>query len=100
MVLDHINAQPFLKPNKALVLKPSLKTKPILKPTPTLTGKEEEKSYSVEKIREIYPNAYKPWKEEEDKKLLQFKLTGKPVGEIAIMMGRKKGAINSRLEKI
>jgi len=58
------------------------------------------KAYSVEDIRENYPNAYRPWDEGEDKNLVDHYLSGRSVTEIAVTLGRKKGAIYSRLAKL
>jgi len=69
-------------------------------------GMSESKSsvvsrvYSVEDIRENYPNAYRPWEEDEDKNLTDYHLAGRPKKEIAQLLGRKKGAIRSRLAKL
>ena len=59
-----------------------------------------EKAYSVEKIREKYPNAYKSWSEDEDGMLSEYYRSGKKVKEISECLGRKKGAISSRLKKL
>lgn len=58
------------------------------------------KVYSVEDIRKSYPNAYRPWDEDEDNNLTDNYLAGRSVKEIAITLGRKKGAIRSRLAKL
>ena len=59
-----------------------------------------EKAYLVENIRKNYPNAYRPWDEDEDKNLTDYYLAGRPKKEIAQLLGRQKGAIHSRLAKL
>ncbi len=51
----------------------------------------------MEKIRAEYPNAGKPWKDEEDLVLVQQFNEGAPLVEIAKLLGRKPGSINLRL---
>ncbi len=59
-----------------------------------------EKKYSVENIRKTHTNAYRPWNEVEDTSLrMRFK-SGHAVPVIAAELGRKPGAIRSRLEKL
>lgn len=61
---------------------------------------KEGKSYSVKKIRQKYPKAYKTWSSEEEKALeKQFK-AGISIAQIAKLQKRKIGAIRSRLRKI
>ncbi len=59
-----------------------------------------QKAYSVEKIREVHPNAYQPWTAVEEKELLQLKEVNKSVSYIAGVLGRKKGAITTRLKQL
>jgi hypothetical protein len=49
------------------------------------------------KIREKYPNAGRPWKDEEDYVLVSKFKEGISIDEIAGMLGRKPGSINLRL---
>lgn len=60
----------------------------------------EPKKYDVAKIRTQYPNAYKPWSEEEDHLLERLLCEGKEIKELSEHFGRKKGAIESRIEKL
>jgi hypothetical protein len=53
----------------------------------------------LDKMRSEHPNAYKPWKELEDKKLLDYWSTGKTVKELSTKMGRHEGSIRARLKK-
>jgi len=53
----------------------------------------------LENMRKDYPNAYKPWKEIEDKTLLDAWGSGKTVKEMSKKMGRHEGSIRARLKK-
>jgi ATP-dependent DNA helicase PIF1 len=53
----------------------------------------------LEKMRENYPNAYKPWKEIEDKMLLDAWGSGKSVKEMSAKLGRHEGSVRARLKK-
>lgn len=52
------------------------------------------------KMREQYPNAYKPWSETDDKKLIKL-FSGKPVTikKLTELFGRHPGSIRARLKK-
>ncbi|MEO1262004.1 MAG: DNA helicase RecQ [Bacteroidota bacterium] len=64
---------------------------------PTSTTSQE---YSVEEIRKAYKNAYKPWTEEEDAKLLELYNTDKSKYEIAEIFQRKPGSVAARLKNL
>lgn len=51
------------------------------------------------KMREAYPNAYKPWKEADDAKLLDLYQNGAGVGELTKIFDRHPGSIRSRVRK-
>jgi ATP-dependent DNA helicase PIF1 len=53
----------------------------------------------LEKMRADYPNAYKPWKEIEDKALLNAWADGKKIKELSAKLGRHEGSVRSRLKK-
>jgi hypothetical protein len=59
-----------------------------------------EKTYSVDEIRKNHERAYMPWTTKDDDELWQLKKSGKTIDELALLFGRKKGAITSRLAKI
>lgn len=50
-------------------------------------------------MRHDYPNAYKPWSDEDDKKLVKAFSDGKTISELSELLGRHKGSIKLRLEK-
>lgn len=55
----------------------------------------------VAKMRETHPNAYKPWKKEDDEKLIKLFHSGKPVSvaKLTKELGRHPGSIKARLVK-
>ena len=53
----------------------------------------------IEKMREIYPNAYRPWKKPDDEDLKTSFLSGMPIDEMSKKFGRHKGSIEMRLKK-
>jgi len=55
----------------------------------------------LEKMRSTYPNAYRPWQEEDDKKLIEMFAGDKPVPikELTTVFGRHPGSIRARLKK-
>lgn len=70
----------------------------VAKPEPKVKGTWTEK---LAKMREQYPNAYRPWKEVDDKKLVALFSTGKPINlETASQeLGRYPSSIKKRLQK-
>lgn len=59
-----------------------------------------DKTYSVEKIREKYSNAYRSWSKEDDEKLTEQYHLGKNIKELSKFLGRQIGGIRSRLIKL
>lgn len=53
----------------------------------------------LEKMRIEYPNAYKPWTNQQDEELKQMFLAGKSIGHISQKLGRHEGSIKMRLQK-
>jgi len=60
----------------------------------------QSRQSGFEKIRETYPNAYRPWDEEQDEKLRELFVKGSIVTNLAKTFGRKNGAIRWRLLKL
>lgn len=58
------------------------------------------KAYSIAEKRKKNPNAYKIWTEQEDNQLELLYCEKKTIGEICIVLGRDKGGIRSRIEKL
>jgi hypothetical protein len=59
-----------------------------------------DKSYSVEKVRTKYPNAYMPWTIDEDNKLELLFCERKSIHELSKIFERNEGAIKSRIKKL
>jgi (p)ppGpp synthase/HD superfamily hydrolase len=57
-------------------------------------------TYSIEACRREYPNAYKPWTQEDDNKLEQLWCEHKTTKELSEIFQRKRGAILSRIKKL
>ncbi len=73
----------------------------------SITGKstgektrEETAVSAMEKIREQHPNAYRPWSPPEDARLKNLFSEHLEFAEIAKTLGRKRGAIRSRLIRL
>lgn len=65
---------------------------------------KKEKSNSgwaekIEKMRETYPNAYRPWQPQDDAILKQEFQNGVDVKELSTKLGRHEGSITMRLQK-
>lgn len=58
-------------------------------------------SEKLDRMREKYPNAYRPWSEADDRKLVSLFADGKPVTvkKMTEQFGRHPGSIRSRLRK-
>lgn len=54
----------------------------------------------LERIREIYPNAYRPWSEIQEKKLRELFARGLSTADLAKTFGRNIGGIKSHLAKL
>ncbi|MFI6284473.1 hypothetical protein ACIBCM_06900 [Streptomyces sp. NPDC051018] len=61
---------------------------------------EVPKAYTVEAKRRLYPNAYKPWKSQDEQRLAQRCTQDASMPELSQEFGRNEGAITSRLPKI
>lgn len=68
-------------------------------PDATTAATEKPLSY-MEQQKLLHANAYAPWTEEDDDQLRQYVDEGRSVEEIAIMMKRNNGAIESRIKKM
>lgn len=56
-------------------------------------------SDKIAKMRETYPNAYKPWQTTDDAVLKQEFQNGKGIEELSELLGRHEGSITMRLQK-
>lgn len=53
----------------------------------------------IEKMREEYPNAYRPWLPSQDDELKQFFQQGESLAQLSKRLGRHEGSIKMRLQK-
>jgi hypothetical protein len=67
------------------------------KKTKKTTGDWSEK---LAKMRQKYPNAYMPWKDLDDLRLIKKSTEGKTLAELTEEFGRHPGSIKARLEKL
>jgi ATP-dependent DNA helicase PIF1 len=63
-------------------------------------GQVVSKGYSVQALREKYPNAYRPWQQNEDEILTESWRGKATTKSLAELLGRQPGAIRSRLRKL
>ncbi len=61
---------------------------------------DKPKSNFIEKAREKYPNAYKPWSKNDERVLKEMFEEGKSLDELSTEFGRGAGGIKSRLVKL
>lgn len=69
---------------------------PVKKSKATGSGSWSEK---IEKMRETYPNAYRPWTTQDDTVLKQDFQNGESVKAMSQKLGRHEGSIKMRLQK-
>lgn len=71
-------------------------------PEPKKTSKKIGSSSwaeKIEKMRETYPNAYRPWEPAQDDELKQYFTQGENVKQLSQRLGRHEGSIKMRLQK-
>jgi ATP-dependent DNA helicase PIF1 len=68
------------------------------KPAKNAEGKKAW-AEKIEEMRKTYPNAFRPWPEAEDKKLLSLHKAGKGLEHLIKTFGRHPGSIQARLKK-
>jgi len=78
-----------------------LKEKTIEEMT-AVNKKPDTKSWNakIAKMREEFPNAYKPWTIMHDADLKQLFLNGNGLNDISVKLGRHEGSIKMRLQKL
>ncbi len=69
---------------------------PEPKPKPAKDGSWQDK---INKMRETYPNAYRPWESAQDDELKQYFTQGETVAKLSKRLGRHEGSIKMRLQK-
>lgn len=63
-------------------------------------SKQKQVPQYILELRKLYPNAYKPWSEEDDKLLAEMHKEGKTVKYLSTFFQRNPGGIRSRLRKL
>jgi ATP-dependent exoDNAse (exonuclease V) alpha subunit len=71
------------------------------KPAPVAASGDKKAGWSekIAKMRETYPNAYKPWETGQDEQLKQEFQQGLGIEELSKLLGRHEGSIKMRLQK-
>ena len=64
------------------------------------TNSDDDKSYSVDAIRQKYPKAYEKWSAAEDERLIRQRRMGTSIVELSAMFERGPNAIQARLAKL
>jgi ATP-dependent exoDNAse (exonuclease V) alpha subunit len=70
------------------------------RPKPTAKAGSGTWTEKLAKMREAYPNAYRPWNDADDTKLVKLFETGQSVKDLTVEFGRHPGSIRKRLEKL
>lgn len=65
-----------------------------------ITLPKTEPTSHMGKQKAIYPNAYSPWSDEDDQRLVQLFHEGKNIEELMFIFQRNRGSIISRLRKL
>lgn len=68
-------------------------------PKPDAVSEKTPWSERLTKMREEYPNAYRPWTEKEDVKLVKLFAAENGVKTLSKLLGRHPGSIRARLKK-
>ncbi len=68
-------------------------------PEPKRTSKSGSWSDKIAKMRETYPNAYRPWEDAQDAQLKQAFQNGESIKKLSKLLGRHEGSIKMRLQK-
>ena len=71
----------------------------LKKTPPRSSGGSSDWREKIAKMREVYPNAFRPWKPEHDAQLKQDFLQGVDIDTLCEKLGRHKGSIIIRLKK-
>jgi ATP-dependent DNA helicase PIF1 len=72
----------------------------LIKKKPKIAKDSTDWNAKIAKMREKYPNAYMPWKDLDDLRLIKKFTEGKTVKELTHDFGRHPGSVQSRLEKL
>jgi ATP-dependent DNA helicase PIF1 len=70
------------------------------RPHASAASRPDDGAGTFDRLRKSHANAYRPWSEDEEDRLRIFFDKGAPVSQIAETLGRKPGAIRSRMRKL
>ncbi len=70
------------------------------RPNASAASRSDDGAGAFDRLRKSHANAYRPWNGEEEDRLRVFFDQGAPVRQIAETLGRKPGAIRSRMRKL
>ena len=82
------------------IKKLELKEKYEFDNSPDWQSQRETKPSNFQEIRKTHKQAYQPWTDEADEKLVLLFREGKTVKELSEIFGRTNGAIRSRINKL
>lgn len=85
---------------RSRIKKLELKEKYQLDNSSELESQVETKQYNFQEIRKPHKQAYQPWTNDADEKLVLLFREGKTVKELSEIFGRTNGAIRSRINKL
>ncbi|MBR1732780.1 MAG: hypothetical protein IJ729_03440 [Alloprevotella sp.] len=91
-----LNRYRLTQPESAL-LPNSPELRPLLSPE---TKHEKHKAHTLSEIRKRYPNAYRPWTQEDDAALIRLHRQGLTNKELSARFRRQPSAISSRIRKL
>lgn len=69
-------------------------------PAAQKAGSKQGWAAKIAKMREVYPNAYRPWEKRHDDDLRQYFQQGESIAALSQRLGRHEGSIRMRLEKL
>lgn len=72
----------------------------LSKKKPKVAKNSGDWNAKIAKMREKYPNAYMPWSDLDDLRLIKKFTEGKSIKELTDSFGRHPGSISARLEKL
>lgn len=94
--LSGTHAKKYAELEDAYLKKMTVRTKKQKDDGKQKSGNWQEK---IAKMRQTYPNAYKPWKTIEDATLLEQWAEGARIKKLSSVLGRHEGSIKARLKK-
>ena len=99
-VFGEIKEDDLKKMHNDFVIACGGKTKKEIKKETTGGAPSTARPNAFDQIRQIYPNAYRPWDKEQDEELKKLFISGSKIIDLMKSFGRKRGGITARLEKL